>query len=155
MRKPMRKAAAVPEPRFLDDYLPYLMAHAAFLISGQFQNTLAAKGIRFSVWRLLATLSGTNGMTIGEIAEDMLVQQPTVTRIVDRLEADGLVARQSSTGDRRQVIVVLTARGRSTATALIKDAEQHQNEVLSGYSKAEVGLLFQVMRKVLERGDAP
>jgi MarR family transcriptional regulator, organic hydroperoxide resistance regulator len=150
------KAARQPEtePRFLDGYLPYLMAQAAWLISGRFQRHLATKGIRFSVWRLLASLVGTAGLTIGELADELLLQQPTVTRIVDRLAGDGLVARKSSPHDRRRVIVVLTARGRNLVAGLIKEAVQHQNEMLAAYSKSEIELLFRVMRNVLGRNGA-
>jgi DNA-binding MarR family transcriptional regulator len=149
-----RRRAVPAEPRFLDGYLPYLMARASYLISAQFQRHLASKGIRTSVWRLLATLAGTNGLTVGELADEMLLQQPTVTKIVDRMEGDGLVARQSSANDRRQVIVSLTPRGRTLIAALQKEAEQHQNDVLASYSRSETELLFRILRTVIERDGA-
>jgi DNA-binding MarR family transcriptional regulator len=139
------------EKRFLDGYLPYLLAQAAWLISAQFQRHLATRGIRFSVWRLLASLSGTAGLTIGELADILLLQQPTVTRIVDRIEKDGLVARKSASDDRRRVIVTLTPRGRALVAGLLKDAAQHQNDVLAAYSKSETETLFKVLRNVLAR----
>jgi MarR family transcriptional regulator, organic hydroperoxide resistance regulator len=148
------KRAGDIEPRFLDGYLPYLLAHAAWLLSGQFQRHLAAKGVRFSVWRLLVSLVGTNGLTIGELADELLLQQPTVTKIVDRLVTDGLVARRSSPGDRRRVIVDLTPRGSALVRVLRKEAEQHQNAVLAAYSKSEVETLFRVLRTVLARKGA-
>lgn len=145
------KRIAETEPRFLDNYLPYLLAQAAWLISGQFQRHLAAKGIRFSVWRLLVSLVGTKGLTIGEMADELLLQQPTVTKIVDRLVVEGLVARKTSARDRRQVIVDLTPRGSALVAALQNEAEQHQNAVLAAYSKSEVDTLFRVLRTVLAR----
>ena len=148
------KRAGEAEPRFLDGYLPYLLAHAAWLLSGQFQRHLAAKGIRFSVWRLLVSLVGTNGLTIGELADELLLQQPTVTKLVDRLVADGLVTRKSSPGDRRWVIVDLTSRGTTLVRTLRKEAEQHQSAVLAAYSKSEVETLFRVLRTVLARKGA-
>lgn len=145
------KRIAETEPRFLDGYLPYLLAQAAWLISGQFQRHLAAKGIRFSVWRLLVSLVGTKGLTIGELADELLLQQPTVTKIVDRLVGEGLVARKASARDRRRVIVDLTPRGSALVWALQKEAEQHQNAVLAAYSKSETETLFRVLRTVLAR----
>lgn len=145
---------ASDQPRFLDGYLPYLMARASYLISAQFQRYLAAQGIRTSVWRMLATLAQTNGRTVGELAEEMILQQPTVTKIVDRLANEGLVERQSSANDRRQVIVRLTARGTALICSLQKEATQHQVEVLAAYTKAETDLLFRVLRTVLERNGA-
>ena len=153
MRKNSRAMRDAEAP-FLDGYLPYLLAQAAYLISAQFHRHLAARGIRVSVWRLLATLAGRNGLTVGELADQMLLQQPTVTKIVGRLEAEGLVQRSPSSADRRQVIVDLTKRGRATVSVLLEEAAQHQDQVLSLYSKAEVELLFRMLRTVLARNGA-
>lgn len=149
----MRRIAEA-KPRFLDSYLPYLMAQASFLISAQFHRHLAAKGIRTSVWRLLATLAGTNGLTVGELADEMLLQQPTVTKIVDRLVAEGLIERTSSSSDRRKVMVGLTMRGGALIDTLQKEAAQHQEAVLAVYSKAESETLFRVLRTVVDRHGA-
>lgn len=146
--------ATSDEPRFLDGYLPYLMARASYLISAQFQRYLAAQGIRTSVWRMLATLAGTSGRTIGELADEMILQQPTATKIVDRLEKEGLIERGSSANDRRQVVVRLTPRGVVLISSLQKEAAQHQNEVLAAYTKAETELLFRVLRTVVDRNGA-
>ena len=146
--------ATADEPRFLDGYLPYLMARASYLISAQFQRHLAARGIRTSVWRILATLAGTSGRTIGELADEMILQQPTVTKIVDRLEKDGLIERGSSANDRRQVIVQLTPRGVALISSLQKEATQHQDDVLGAYTKTETELLFRVLRTVVDRNGA-
>lgn len=149
----MRRIAEA-RPRFLDSYLPYLMAQASYLISAQFHRHLAAKGIRTSVWRLLATVAGTDGLTVGELADEMLLQQPTVTKIVDRLAAEGLVERRASPDDRRKVIVALTARGSALMSTLQKEAAQHQEAVLAAYSKTESETLFRVLRTVVDRHGA-
>jgi DNA-binding MarR family transcriptional regulator len=145
---------AIHRERFLDGYLPYLMAHASHRISAQFHRHIATQGIRPSSWRLLGTLADTGGLTVGELADEMMLQQPTVTKIVFRLEDEGLVARRSSPKDRRQVIIDLTARGRLLFAALEKKARQHQAEVLSAYSAAEKALLFDVLRELLRRTSA-
>ncbi|MBD8060388.1 winged helix-turn-helix transcriptional regulator [Cellulomonas sp. JH27-2] len=48
-----------------------------------------------------------------ELAENSLLTQPSLSRLVERLEADGLVTRDPVPGDGRGVAVTLTARGRS------------------------------------------
>lgn len=149
-----RTRDAIHRERFLEEYLPYLMAHASHRISAQFHRYIATQGIRPSSWRLLGTLADTGGLTIGELADDMMLQQPTVTKIVFRLEDEGLVGRRSGAKDRRQVIIDLTARGRLLFTALEKKAIQHQAEVLSSYSATDKALLFDVLRELLKRTDA-
>jgi DNA-binding MarR family transcriptional regulator len=56
---------------------------------------------------------GTSGrVPIGRVAERISLSSATLTSIVDRLEEHGLVVRERSTDDKRQVLVVLTEDGR-------------------------------------------
>ncbi len=82
-------------------------------------------------------------MPIGRIADRISLSGATVTNIVDRLEVHGLVSRERSTGDKRQVLVSLTADGRKLlargpqpfhecfARRLAKLDEWRQTELLS------------------------
>lgn len=51
-------------------------------------------------------------LSAGRIAERVSLSQGTVTLILDKLESRGLVSRARDEGDRRKVLVTLTARGR-------------------------------------------
>jgi DNA-binding MarR family transcriptional regulator len=61
---------------------------------------------------------GRQALTIGELAERLHIQPNSAVGLVDRLEADDLVTRASRAGDRRQVFVSLTPRGRSVLEQL-------------------------------------
>lgn len=50
-------------------------------------------------------------LTLGELADIERVAQPTISRVVAKLEADGLVERRPDDRDRRVVLVVTTAAG--------------------------------------------
>ena len=50
--------------------------------------------------------------TVGQLAADEGVRSPTMTALVDGLQADGLARRTPATGDRRTVLVAATPRGR-------------------------------------------
>lgn len=147
-------AANADEPapdRFVDNYLPYLLARASHLVSRQFHAQLPPKGVAVPVWRVLATLSDGDGMTIGALADIVLFKQPTLTKVVDRLEGDGLVERRSDPEDRRRVLVFITPRGRTLIDGLLADAKQHEAQVLSGYTVAEEAALKQVLRTLIAR----
>lgn len=66
---------------------------------------------------VLATL-GDGPETIGRLAEIEGVAQPTLTRMVGRLEAEGLVLRERSARDGRVVLVRLTPAGQAELAAL-------------------------------------
>ena len=102
--------------RFTDDYLLALMAQASDLISSEFHDELANRRVPVSTWRIVATLSPDEPATIGELSRSCLAKQPTMTRQIERLVAQGLVQRESSKrNDRRQVKVRLTEEGRRLA----------------------------------------
>ena len=56
---------------------------------------------------------GSDGPTIGQVAEQLLIRHHSAVGLVDRLEERGLVERSRQAEDRRQVRLRLTARGQS------------------------------------------
>jgi hypothetical protein len=88
-----KTADAKRAAHFVDDYLPALLAQASHLISGEFHRVVNAKGFTISEWRVLATLAGGEPMSIGRVAEITVMKQPTVTRVLDRMQAAGHVER--------------------------------------------------------------
>jgi DNA-binding MarR family transcriptional regulator len=78
---------------------------------------------------------------IGELAEQLQIQHHSAVELVDRLEASGLVRRQRSTQDRREVLVVLTSAGEK----VLRDLVLHHRTELSTRGPA----LIEALRRVL------
>lgn len=148
---PKYAAAAVPAARFVDDYLAYLLARASHLVSAEFHAQLAALGVAAPTWRVLSTLSDSNGLTVGELAKIVLLKQPTLSKALDRMIADGLVSRTASAADRRQVRVSITSKGRAMVEGLIARAIEHEETVLSSYNAAERQSLKQMLKTLIDR----
>ena len=55
--------------RFVDNYLLYLLARASNEVSAQFHARLKSHGLHVPEWRVLASLSDGDGMTVGELAD--------------------------------------------------------------------------------------
>ena len=60
---------------------------------------------------IVVTLGNTDGMTFKELGSRTLITKGTLTGVVDRLEARGLVARAASPTDGRSTLVKLTPEG--------------------------------------------
>src|SRR4249920_1049898 len=60
---------------------------------------------------VIATLGNTEGMTFRELGERTLITKGTLTGVIDRLEAKGLVVRANCPGDGRSTMVQLTRQG--------------------------------------------
>jgi DNA-binding MarR family transcriptional regulator len=74
-------------------------------------------GLSPSLTAALATVERHGPLTPSELAARERVQRPTVTRIVGRLEATGLVARAADPGDRRSSLITVTPAGRKLLAA--------------------------------------
>lgn len=140
-----------PPQRFVNDYLLYLMARASHLISSEFHEQLRRRGISVPVWRVLAGLVGSQGETVTGLAEICLLQQPTMTKLLDRMVRDGLVKRTQDSRDRRVVRIGLTPRGDTIVSELLVAARQHEAEVLARYPEAEALAIKNLLRSILAR----
>lgn len=67
-------------------------------------------GTQYNVLRILRG-AGADGLACGEISERMVTRDPDITRLLDRLEKRGLVARSREKADRRVVTARITAAG--------------------------------------------
>lgn len=134
---------------FVDSYLPYLLARASFTISSEFHAQVEAAGLTVSEWRILASLSGVKQRTVGELAEIVLAKQPTVTKMVLRMETDNLLIRTPCTQDKRQAWVSLTPAGQKLVKPLLKKAQQHEQKVLTLLGPAHSTSLKSILQKLI------
>jgi len=139
-----------PGRHFVDDYLPAMLAQASHLISSEFHVVARAHGYSVSEWRVVATLEGGAPMSIGRLAQIAILKQPTVTRILDRMAADGIVERISHASDRRVTLVRITARGKRGVKQLKKLALEHEQRVLEPFGDASVATLKRMLRRMIE-----
>lgn len=145
-----RDAAPQRPALFVEDYLLYLLARASARVSDQFHAVVKAKGLNVMEWRVLAAISDTR-RSIGELADMTLAQQPTLTKVIDRMARDGWVARVRDEADGRRVWVEITPKGAAMVEDLLDEAKRHEDSVLAGYSEAEADALKETLRTLIER----
>ncbi|MCC4117241.1 MarR family winged helix-turn-helix transcriptional regulator [Aromatoleum toluclasticum] len=135
--------------RFVDGYLAYLLAQASSRISREFHREVEASGLSVTEWRVIASLSGSEGESIGTLAQLALTKQPTLSKVVQRMEAEGLVERTGARRDRRQTVVRLTRKGRGLADLLCARALRHQQAVLDPFGHENAALLIGMLKDVI------
>lgn len=134
--------------RFIDDYLGYLLGQANHALFKDFEAVVRKAGLGSLEWRVLATLSGQHAMPVGQLAQEVLSQQPTVTKLVQRLAAQGWVSLESDPNDQRRTLVAITPAGQRKALALIEQARQHEAQTLRGLSAGEITKLKRQLRRL-------
>jgi DNA-binding MarR family transcriptional regulator len=94
---------------------------------------------QFNVLRLLRG-AGSDGLICREIGERMLTWDPDVTKLLDRLEARGLVTRRRQPHDRRAIVARVTPRG----LAMLQQVDKPMLDMV-------IGLLGHLGEKKLKR----
>ena len=135
-----------PAARFPDDYLPYLAARASHVILAEFHALLPPRRLRVPEWRVLGALSAGGGYTVGALARATLFKQPTLSRVLDRLERKGLVRRVAGDMDLRHSRVEITAKGRARIGPAIAQARRHEKRVLGNFKAREIKALKRLLR---------
>lgn len=138
--------------RFIDDYLGYLLGQANHALFKDFDAVVRDAGLSSIEWRVLATLSGQAPMPIGQLAFEVLSQQPTVTKLVQRLAAQGWVTLRDDPADQRRTLVAITTTGQKKVRPLIAQARTHEASVLGALSAAETKRLKEQLRRLAQPG---
>jgi MarR family transcriptional regulator, organic hydroperoxide resistance regulator len=104
---------------------------------------------------VLALLGQRDGLTMGEVAEALAIQPPTVTKMVSRLSAAGLVERRAVEGDQRKASVHLTPSGRSKLDqidAIWQDLEENALTGIETDRRRRLSALLAAIEQNLTRG---
>lgn len=99
------------------DRLVDALGHAAFTTMGALTDLAADAGLSLTQLRVLAILRDRR-LRIGDLAEYLGLERSTMTGLVARASAKGLLTRVANADDARAVDVVLTDRGHGVAAEL-------------------------------------
>lgn len=91
---------------------------------------------------------------IGEIAACIDVSAPTVTRMLDGLERDGLIERRPSTVDRRAVTIDLTEAGRAAELRVRRRIEAKRRRLFEALSPSDREGAARLLKGLAEGMDA-
>lgn len=87
---------------------------------------------------LLFFLQKNDGSSLTQISQGLMLENPTVTGLIDRLEKSGYVKRSDHPEDRRVYLVHITEKGKRVANKALPIIKKVNEEVIKGYSKEEV-----------------
>jgi len=134
--------------RFVDGYLGYLLGQANHALYKDFHAHVRAAGLSSIEWRVLATLHDSEPLTIGQLANEVLSKQPTVTKLVQRMAEQGWVALHADAGDQRCTLVAATAAGKRLVKPLVEEAKQHEARMLRSLGAPEKHALRRLLEKL-------
>ena len=138
------------ESRFVDGYLGYLLGQANHSLYKDFDARVRAAGLTGIEWRVLATLHDSEPLTVGQLAQEVLSKQPTVTKLVQRMADQGWLALQACPSDQRRTLVLATAAGKRLVKPLVEEAKLHEARVLRSLGATEKVALRKLLEKLTQ-----
>lgn len=120
------------------------------MVEDRIDSSLNPLGLSLAKLNVLGILVSSNKpLTLGEVAQKLACVRSNVTQLVDRLESDGLVKRESDPADRRSIRAVVTDAGRDREKAGSVALAQVQGEiaqVLARFDAAHIESALSALR---------
>ena len=150
-RDPAQRPSTVPEPQ-LAAWRALLEAHARTteVLARELRDEV---GLPLSWYDVLLQLNEApdQRLRMQELADAVLLSKSGLTRLVDRMERDGLVARSACSDDRRGTFAELTTAGRdrlrSTAPTHLRGVREHVADLLDDQ---EAAILERLLRRLAD-----
>lgn len=119
------------------------------VLSEEVSEALKARGLTPTQYNVLRILRGAGaaGLPCGEVGERMVTRDSDITRLVDRMERMGLVARERSTEDRRVVTTRITQEGMQLANELDQPIRALHRRQLQHMEPSELDTLVRLLEK--------
>ncbi len=129
--------------------LGYLIKITSKMLSNAIDQELAPYGLTHQQFSILMALSKLKCKTAADIARETCNDTGAITRMLDRLEAKGLIRRVRSVADRRIVNIELTATGMGCAEKMPIVSINVLNRVLDGFDKKELETMKVFLHRLL------
>ncbi|HEX4885130.1 MAG TPA: MarR family transcriptional regulator [Casimicrobiaceae bacterium] len=131
------------------DRLAHLVRDAARTFNRALQSRLAEHGVSFGHWTFLRVLWEHDGLTQRQLSDEAGVMEPTTYAAVKAMEQLGYVRRRQRAGNRKNVHVTLTPRGRALKRKLVPLAEAVNRIGVAGVAPEDVAVTRAVLLAIL------
>lgn len=132
----------------ISEYLSYALAAAHREVHSSLTSRLKDFGVQIEAWRIMETLDVKPSVTMSELASRVLMNPPTLTKLVDRMVSDGLVHRQIARRDQREVNLVLTDLGAKRMAQIRNEVRLEDAQIVSLIGPENAAIFINLLRKI-------
>jgi DNA-binding MarR family transcriptional regulator len=98
--------------------------------------------------QIMLALAHEDGQTPGQLAARLGVRPPTITKTINRLQAQGFLDKRASENDARQAHIFLTETGRDAIKAIEKSVRKTEKQALKGLDKKEQKAFAKLLARI-------
>ncbi|HET6622109.1 MAG TPA: MarR family transcriptional regulator [Dongiaceae bacterium] len=129
------------------DTIGFLLNDTARLMRRDFERRTRSLGLTRAQWQTLFHLHRNEGCNQVTLADLLEVEPITLARVIDRLEATGVVERRADPGDRRARLLFLGKRAHPLIEELKTLGAQTRETALAGLSEEERNQLLELLTR--------
>lgn len=133
------------------DYVEWPFYHLARLVSIyhlRLDSALKPLGIDVARWRVLSILHREKVATVTRLANEAVIRMSTMTKIVQRMTAEGLVEVRTSEDDARSTEVMISANGQELLEDMKAKVAQIARVAFDGISNKEIEMLNRLSKQI-------
>jgi DNA-binding MarR family transcriptional regulator len=134
----------------LSQYLAWLLASAHRQMKMGIAQSIADEEVNEEHWRILQVVSDEQGHSMGELAGQVLLNGPALTKNVDRLVSRGLVQRAQDAQDSRKVLVYISDRGLEMVGRLKRSVDAHHEAIEEALGPRNSKQLKRLLERLIE-----
>lgn len=129
--------------------LAHLIAGVNRRLEAEIEDRLRPEGVPIEQFRILRALAAGDGQAMGELAEAVLVDSPTLTKIIDRMVSNALVYRAPEPKDRRKVLIFLSTKGKTLHLRLARLVEAPASDLVGRLDGKEAKTLASLLTQLM------
>ena len=130
----------------------FITGKASTAIARRLQKNFKQAGVEITIeqWSVLYHLWKEDGQSQQQLCDATFRDKPSITRLVDNLEKQGLVKRTANKDDRRVNKICLTPEAEKLQEQSMELANQTLNEALAGVTNGQIEIAKEVLHLVYE-----
>jgi DNA-binding MarR family transcriptional regulator len=151
--KPPERMAGAASPASFRDSLFYWTGLLEDRYNQLFVQAMRPFRVTVSRYRTLAILTELADLTVNELARHSSVERSALSRLLDQMEREALIARRPSRADRRAVEIRITAKGREAFLAMRPVRRAVLQQAVDGIAPVEIDRMRTVIQRMLHNLD--
>ena len=127
-----------------------LLNQASRRMTSELRRVVSAEGLPVEFWRVLEVLADERGRSMSELAEQIGMQMPATSKVVDRMVEAALIQRSADPADQRRVILHISDFGIQKFGALGAEMREHRSRLETAFGVRQEERLRQLLKAFIE-----
>ena len=127
-----------------------LLNQASRRMTSELRRVVSAEGLPVEFWRVLEALADERGRSMSELAEQIGMQMPATSKVVDRMVEAALIQRSADPADQRRVILHISDFGIQKFGALGAEMREHRSRLETAFGVRQEERLRQLLKDFIE-----